>query len=182
MEHNHHDYQARIENACRFLEDRLDEDTPLEEIAKAAHFSPFHFHRLFRGLTGETVRGYTRRLRLERAAHRLVHSDEDILPIALDLGYGSHEAFTRAFKKQLGLTPTEYRAAKRDAIPAFTKKNIATVEVRIEKREPCVLARVRHIGPYTGVGVAWQTLMKWGWSKMIFGSPDTFGQIGRAHV
>lgn len=175
MDHDPTDARRRIEDACRFIEERLEEDPPLEDVARAAHFSPFHFHRLFRGLTGETVRGYARRLRLERAAHRLVHGDDDILRVALDSGYGSHEAFTRAFTKRFGATPSDYRAARSEALEPWRADASPAIDVRLERREPCAVARVRHVGPYADVGDAWGTLMKWGWSKMIFGKPACFG-------
>ena len=169
------DYRTRIDNACRYLEEHLDADPPIEDVAQQAHFSIFHFHRMFRGLTGETVRGYTRRLRLERAAHRLTHTDDDILAIALDCGYGSHEAFTRAFSKHFGLPPSDHRSARQDARPPAFEPGADAIDVRLERREPCTIACVRHVGPYSNVGEAWKTLMKWGWAKMIFGAPSTFG-------
>ena len=108
--------RERIEAAQRLLESRLDDDLSLDEVAREAHFSPFHFHRLFRGLTGETVRGYVRRLRLERAAHRLVQGEDEILGVALDAGYGSHEAFTRAFREHFGTAPSVFRTERRAVI------------------------------------------------------------------
>lgn len=169
------DYQSRINDACRFLEDRLDEDPTLEDVAKAAHFSPFHFHRLFRGLTGETVRGYTRRLRLERAAHHLIHTDKDILNVALDAGYSSHEAFTRAFTKRFDVTPSAFRAAKQEARAPAAAAHADPITVRFERMPEAEIACVRHVGPYNEVDGAWKTLMKWGWMKLVFGKARTFG-------
>ena len=167
------EYRECIGRTCRLLEERLDEDLPLEVIARAAHLSPFHFHRLFRGLMGETVRTHVRRLRLERAAHRLTRGDDDVLALALDAGYSSHEAFTRAFKRRFGVAPSVFRQERRAVIARQTEGII--VDVRIRTRESVHVAYVRHVGPYDQVGDAWQTLMKWGWSKMMFGRPETFG-------
>ncbi|MEM7229172.1 MAG: AraC family transcriptional regulator [Planctomycetota bacterium] len=169
-------WQERISVARQIIEARLDEDVPLDELARAAHYSPFHFHRLFRALTGETVRDYTRRLRLQRAAHHLVHEDRDILRIALDAGYESHEAFTRAFKSRFDVTPSVFRDERREVLTQrIIKREDQPMDIRIETREPVYVASVRHVGPYNGVGDAWKTLMKWGWAKMIFGKPETFG-------
>ena len=168
---------ARIEAVCRTIEDRLAEEPTLDELAASADLSPFHFHRLFRGIVGETVAGYQRRLRLERAAHRIEHGEGDLLTVALDAGYASHEAFTRAFGKRFGQAPSEYRAKVKEE----TKEEIhgavpgEDLDVRIESLEPDVVAFVRHVGPYSGVGEAWKALMKWGWSKTLFGSATTFG-------
>ena len=70
----------------------------LPELADVASFSPFHFHRIFRALTGEGVAERVRRLRLERAAARLRSTSRSILEIALEAGYQAHESFTRAFE------------------------------------------------------------------------------------
>jgi len=165
--------RARIEAVRRTIEDRLAEEPTLDELAASADLSPFHFHRLFRGIVGETVAGYQRRLRLERAAHRIEHGEGDLLTVALDAGYASHEAFTRAFGKHFGQAPSEYRAkVNEEAGEAAPDEDL---DVRIESLEPHVVAFVRHVGPYSGVGEAWKTLMKWGWSKTLFGSAKTFG-------
>lgn len=170
------DWQARIEAARRLLESRLDEDLPLDELAAAADASAFHFHRLFRGLTGETVREYSRRLRLERGAYRLTHGDADILAIALDCGYDSHEAFSRAFKRRFGVPPSEFRSERKLApCPQGDTPMTATEPIRIEHQPERHVAYVRHVGPYEQVGEAWGALMKWGWTKVIFGKPQMFG-------
>ncbi|MFG0257468.1 MAG: GyrI-like domain-containing protein [Phycisphaerales bacterium JB043] len=166
----------RIGLALRLLEERLGEDVSLEELAQAASYSMFHFHRLFRGLMGESVREYSRRLLLERAAHHLTHGDNDILHIALDAGYDSHEAFTRAFKERFGVTPSLFREERREVHSQRARStNETPIDIRIEKRSAARIACVRHVGPYDQVGSAWAKLMKWGWTKMVFGKPDTFG-------
>lgn len=170
----HEDYRERIDAARRLLEERLDDDVPLNEVARAAHLSVFHFHRLFRGLTGETVREHVRRLRLERAAHHLTRSDRDVLDLALDAGYASHEAFTRAFKRRFGVAPSVFRQERREVIAATWPSEELDVDVQIKKRDGAHVAFVRHVGPYNEVGEAWKDLMKWGWSKMMFGKPETF--------
>src|SRR5687768_13031028 len=92
------------------IQGRLDGDVSLTAIAARAGWSPFHFHRAFRRVTGETPKQYTQRLRLERAAARLVTGAEAIVAIAADAGFASHEVFTRAFRRQFGRTPAGYRA------------------------------------------------------------------------
>ena len=170
------DWFHRIQMARQLIESRLAEDIPLDELAAAVHSSPFHFHRMFRGMTGETVRDYSRRLRLERAAQHLIHSDADILTIALDVGYDSHEAFTRAFKRHFGVAPSVFRSEKRDVTQHAGDDSMTTVlDVHIERHEAKRIAYVRHVGPYSTVSEAWKAIMKWGWSKMLFGKAETFG-------
>jgi AraC family transcriptional regulator len=89
---------------------RLDGDVSLDALAARAGWSMFHFHRAFRRVVGETPKQYTQRLRLERAASALVTTAEPIVSIAARAGFGSHEVFTRAFRRHFGRTPAAYRA------------------------------------------------------------------------
>jgi AraC family transcriptional regulator len=87
----------------------LDSDVSLESSARRAGQSRFRFHRLFRSLAGETLKQYTLRLRIERAAGELIATDRAISAIALMSGFASHEVFTRAFRRHFDLSPREYR-------------------------------------------------------------------------
>ena len=99
-------YRERILKVLVHVQQNLDEATSLERLAEVAGFSPFHFHRIFRGMVGETVAEHVRRLRLERAAMRLKHTDQPVTRIAFDAGYEAHEAFTRAFGAMFGVAPS----------------------------------------------------------------------------
>lgn len=91
------------------IESSLDRDVTLDEIARAAGMSRFHLTRAFGRSLGRSVMHYMRGRRLSEAAKRLAIGAPDILSVALDAGYGSHEAFTRAFRDEFGVTPTEFR-------------------------------------------------------------------------
>src|SRR5207237_5293579 len=95
------------------IHDHLDEDLSLEKLARLAHFSPFHFHRICKALVGESVYEYVRRLRLEAAAILLKITDRSVTHIAFDAGYETHEAFTRAFRQLFGVSPSQFRADRR---------------------------------------------------------------------
>src|SRR5262245_7122707 len=97
-------YRQRILKVQLFIQEHLDEELSLERLARVAHFSPYHFHRIFRGLVGEGVTEHVRRLRLESAAVALKTTERSIIQVALDAGYGTHEAFTRAFRQQFGVS------------------------------------------------------------------------------
>ncbi|HEX4589292.1 MAG TPA: AraC family transcriptional regulator, partial [Gemmataceae bacterium] len=71
-------YKQRILRVLVHIQQHLDEVLELEDLAGVAHFSPYHFHRVFRGMVGESVMEHVRRLRLERAAHRLKFTDEPV--------------------------------------------------------------------------------------------------------
>ncbi len=167
------EYTKRILKVLVFVQKNLDEERSLEEYARVAHFSPYHFHRIFRGMVGESLHEHVRRLRLERAATRLKRTDRSIVEIALEAGYETHEAFSRAFRALCGCSPSHYR---RDNSVTLTlgagvhyqeddsTNNLQlpvggeTMEVRIERVEPLRVAFVRHVGPYDQVNAAWDRL------------------------
>jgi len=94
----------------RDINHRLDAGVSLACAAQRAQRSRFQFHRMFHRLAGETLKRYTLRLRLERAAARLIACDETVLEVALANGFSSHEVFTRAFRRHFGSLPSRYRA------------------------------------------------------------------------
>ncbi len=101
-----------VGRAIWFIETHFDAAIDLDEIAAAAGVSRFHLSRVFGLATGRSVQGYLRGRRLSEAARALAQGAPDILAVALDAGYGSHEAFTRAFGEQFGLTPEALRAQR----------------------------------------------------------------------
>ncbi|MGH3425196.1 MAG: helix-turn-helix transcriptional regulator, partial [Nocardioidaceae bacterium] len=80
-----------------------------EELAARAHLSRFHFDRIISATAGEPPVRFRRRILLERAAYRLISTEHGVLDISLDAGYGSHEAFTRAFQRAYGVSPSRWR-------------------------------------------------------------------------
>ena len=92
------------------LADSLDDhDTSGEDLASRLHLSRFHFDRLVSAAGGEPPGALRRRILLERAAYRLITTGDELLPVALDAGYSSHEAFTRAFCRAYGQAPSRWR-------------------------------------------------------------------------
>lgn len=107
-------YEAAVKKAVAHLLTHLDEPLDLAEVARAAALSPFHFHRVFRGMVGETPLAMHRRLRMERAALQLLQGDASVTAIAFDSGYGSHESFTHAFHTHYGVAPSDFRRRSLD--------------------------------------------------------------------
>lgn len=103
------EYTKRINRVIDYLRDNLDKPLKLEELAKVACFSEFHFHRVFRAVTGETVNGFTNRLRLEKAARLLKRTRQSATDIAFECGFSSSAAFSRSFNNTFNTSPTQYR-------------------------------------------------------------------------
>ncbi len=106
-------YQDRINRATAYIEENLNRDIKAAEVAKEAAYSLFHFHRIFLAATGNTLKAYIRMRQMTQAGRTLIETDTRIIEIALDAGFDSQEAFTRAFKKAFGLPPGKYRRQKR---------------------------------------------------------------------
>jgi AraC family transcriptional regulator len=105
------EYVARINRVVDHIEGRLAEELSLEELARVACFSPFHFHRVFAALVGETLYQFILRLRLERAATQLTQQrSKSVTAVALDCGFGGSAAFARAFRAAYGQSASEWRA------------------------------------------------------------------------
>lgn len=98
-----------VDRAIWYIESHSDEPLSLEEIAANACVSRYHLLRAFGAATGTSIMRYLRGRRLSVAARRLSEGAADILKVAVDAGYGSHEAFSRAFKEQFGTTPESVR-------------------------------------------------------------------------
>lgn len=104
-----------IDRALWFINSHSDDDISLEDVAEVAQISRHHLAHVFARMTGRTVMSYLRGLRLSAAARKLADGAPDIMSVALGAGYGSHEAFSRAFREAFGMTPDEVRAQRSTA-------------------------------------------------------------------
>ncbi|MHA7967751.1 AraC family transcriptional regulator [Paenibacillus sp. CAU 1782] len=116
-------YETIIQDVVDAIEERLDEELKLTTLAQLAGFSDFHFHRVFQTMVGEPVMEYVRKRRLVRAACQVAYSDEKLLNIALDHGFGTPETFIRSFRRLYGMTPGEFRR-KGLQPPEYPKVNV----------------------------------------------------------
>lgn len=104
------EYIRRINKVVDYIDKHFDEELTLDVLADVASFSRFHFHRLFSAMTGETVNGFIKRVRLERAASMLmVKSRQTITEIAFQCGFSGNAVFTRAFNEYFQMSPTMFR-------------------------------------------------------------------------
>lgn len=118
------EYRKRINAAIDFIQANLQQNPVLEEVAKAAHLSPFHFHRIFKLVVGETVADFTRRIRLEKAAGKFFYKkDRTVTQVAIELGFSSSQNLAKAFKQHFDLTPTAIKSlTSRDALQELLKQ------------------------------------------------------------
>jgi AraC family transcriptional regulator len=155
-----------LSRAIWFIESHLEDEIALEDIATASGVSRFHLTRSFSFAFGQPVMRYQRARRLSEAAKRLADGADGILDIALTAGYGSHEAFTRAFKGQFGITPEAVRESrcleKLKLVEAFAMSTIAETQiepVRIVDREALQIAGLKQhydCADMSGIPAQWQ--------------------------
>jgi AraC family transcriptional regulator len=171
-----HDYLDRIRRVLRYVQEHLDETLTPECLAEVANFSVYHFHRIFSGLTGESLAAHVRRLRLERAAGALRRTDRDVIDVALDAGYDAHEPFTRAFRSHFGMPPSAYRKLDEpivfpavlcavhygsdDAVSRFValQEDSKMIDVRLEALPARRVLAMPHRGSYMDIGPVFERL------------------------
>ena len=156
-------YQRRINLAMNYISEHATENLSLDDIAQKAYFSKYHFHRIFKAFSGETVADFTRRVRLEQAANLLyLDNKQSITKIALDYGFSSAQNFAKQFTKQFGLPPSSFRQGdKKEAHSALTQNTAndfhsldqmqishADIKVDIQNHPAFKLAYLRFIEPY----------------------------------
>ncbi|MBM3740327.1 MAG: helix-turn-helix domain-containing protein [Acidobacteria bacterium] len=141
-----------------YIQTHLEEDLCLEVLSAKALLSPAHFQRTFQAQVGETPKNFVARLRLERAAFRLLIHDATLLEIALDCGFRNHETFTRAFRRRFGMAPSSYRTwvrtqmQERPALAAEQMDDAYSISgTKVRRLQRANLAFIRHTGPYEAV-------------------------------
>jgi AraC family transcriptional regulator len=186
------EYAQRINRVIDYLRGNLDRPVKLEELAKVACFSEFHFHRIFRAVSGETLNNFTNRLRLEKAARHLRFSDQSLTDIALDCGFSSSATFSRAFRSGYDTSPSQFRKSgeikkskickelrtgQEYVLPMSAEEKRAAFPVRlidIPERQVAYI-RVTNAFDLDGVLAAFKTMIEWAKSQDIFSQGILFG-------
>jgi AraC family transcriptional regulator len=170
-----------VGKAIWFIETNFSRDISLDDIARSAGVSRYHVVRAFGFATGRSVMRYVRGRRLTEAARSLANGAPDILAVALDAGYGSHEAFTRAFREQFGLTPEAVRAQRHlcgiELVEPIKMDEILIADlrpVRFEDGKPLLIAGL-------GERYTWETskAIPAQWQRFLPYSGNIPRQVGR---
>ena len=164
MDSRRAEYATRFNRVVDHIQAHLAEPMDLETLAGVACFSPYHFHRLFHGWRGETIRDFVFRLRVERAAAQLLYNpSKTITEIALDCGFSSSATFARGFRAFHGISATEFRKNRNThrkngkADPSLgvpcsgglpERAFNMTLNVQVMQLEPMHVAYLRHVGPF----------------------------------
>lgn len=149
-------YRKRVARVVAFIVAHPMEAHRFEDLARLAHFSPFHFHRVYSSITGETVAATVRRVRLALATRLLGEGRHSVTAVARAVGYDSPQAFTRAFGQFTGQSPRTFQQQLHQAIldPAAWPAGHAAGEspaVRIVERPTQQVLALRHHGPFSTI-------------------------------
>jgi len=194
--HFSEEHIGRIDKALHFIEDNLEKPLSLELIAQKAFYSPFHFHRLFKLITKESLTAYINRKRIENAASILLHRQEvTISEISIKYGFNSNSSFTRTFKKYYGVSPSAFRESSPgkyskigkveskngQVMPLFESylhqvKNLINwmnmnANIKVHEVEDMQLAYITQIGD-NGLSNTFERLIKWATPKGMMNNPE----------
>jgi len=153
-------YEERLSRVTAYIYDHLDDDIDLNKLADVACLSPYHWHRIYRAIHGETIAATVKRLRLHRAAGHLANTAMPIEEIARRSGYTNQQSFTRAFGAVFGMPPAQYRheGSHTKFQPSRQSEAPAMYDISIETVPAMTAATIEHIGPYMEIGKAFDRL------------------------
>jgi AraC family transcriptional regulator len=167
-------YEARILRVTDHIHRHPAGDLSLDALAEVAALSRFHFHRVFRAVTGETVAQTVRRVRLNSASHRLAQTSDAVAVIARAVGYPTTASFVRAFRDSFGMTPLAFRD-RGELRPFFRNMPLEIYPmhpIEIREEPPRRLMALPHKGPYQDINHAFGKL------TAIMASRDLFRNAG----
>ena len=144
-------YETRLNRVLEHIYDHLDEPLDIERLAQIACLSPYHWHRIYQAMHGETVASTVRRLRLHRAAGYLANGSMPIAEIAERSGYSSLQSFSRTFRAVFGMPPAQYRKQGTHSRfkPALSGDGqMTTREVEIREVPAMQVVTLDHTGSY----------------------------------
>jgi len=192
------EYIHRINKVIDFVERNLDKEIRLEKIADIASFSPFHFHRIFTAMMGETPNGFIKRKRIEKAASMLINNlDVSITDITYTCGFGSTSSFCKAFKDHYKINTKEFRKkynvhyskngqsnSKNDQsnqisdsylwhIKNQNQKIIMETIIQVTNMPELDVLYCRHMGQFDQIGKAYNKLFNWAGPRGLLDFPET---------
>ena len=154
-------YDKAIKRVLRHIDRHLDENLTLEGLAEIAKISNYHFHRIFKAYMGISLGRYIKNKRLEKGMSQLAYTKSKTINIALSSGYDSHAAFTKAFNKEIGMSPKEFRERMKDKKGNMMTylKNEKVEFLKFVDQEDTPILYLRKTGNYhVSASEAWQTL------------------------
>ena len=176
-------YRKRLLKVIDYMHQHISDDLDVNTLADVACMSPYHFHRIYRYMAQETVNATVRRMRLQAAASELIRSDLSLPLIAKKMAYSSQEAFSRAFLKEFGETPGQYRQTKHMSqvslgpyvamlpagpdIQCYAEQN-TMFTIEIQSLPATSIVGMYHQGDYMEIGQAFEKMAQYAVAHQLF--------------
>jgi AraC family transcriptional regulator len=157
-------YEARLNRVLDHIYNHLDQPLDIDRLAGIACLSPYHWHRIYQAMYGETVATTVRRLRLHRAAGYLANGAMPIAEVAERSGYSSLQSFSRTFRAAFGMPPAQYRKQGTHSRfrPALSGDDQMVMREVVIREVPAMnVITVNHVGSYMQIGKAFDSLIGW---------------------
>jgi AraC family transcriptional regulator len=197
------DYISRINSVIIYIEKNIDRPLKLNDIAYHANFSPFHFHRVFTALEGETPADFILRLRVEKVARLLQEQKHTLITeIAYSCGFNNYTSFNRAFRKHFGMTAQEFRKFEKavfakdkhfynakgellertDKAINYEETDVSTFEtdtiiqnadIQVRRMSEYQVAYIRYVGSFYQFGETYDKLLNWATQNSLLDIPET---------
>lgn len=196
MNKHQKEYIYRINKVTDYIDQHFSEELDLNKISEIACFSPFHFHRIFSAIMGESLNNYIRRIRIEKAASLLrTDLDESISDIAVYVGFKNIPVFCRNFKQHYGISAGDFRKADYDpnskngqssskidktispeeayvcSVNSLKKRGFVMNKIEIKEMPELKLIYMRHTGAFDQIGGAYEKLFRWAGPRGLIKSP-----------
>ena len=171
-------YEQRLARVYAHIEQNIAQELSLDALADIAAMSRYHWHRVFKAMTGETMAEAIRRIRLHKAANALIQDEAAIGDIAARVGYGNLASFSRAFSAAYGQSPQAFRDKGQRFVSAIKdlKGESKMFPISIKELPATKAAGVAHMGPYIEIGGAFQQLYGVLMARQLL--PHTSGMFG----
>lgn len=161
-------YHQRLERVTEHISAHLSEPMDLLELAEVANLSPYHFHRIYHAITGETVTATLKRLRMQQAVADLVHGQRSLKEIAQRCGYPNTAVFSRVFKQTYGVPPAQYRqSGSHQRFQLHEQRAALAGEVRLLELPALHGVGLAHRGPYLHISKAFNRLFRYAHSAQL---------------
>ena len=156
-------YQKRVRTVIEHIHENPGAALTSDALAEVAHLSPYHWHRIYKSITGESAAATVKRCRMHTAAATLLRTDKPVVEVGASVGFPDVHSFTRTFKSHYGVAPGQFRSARAEVVEDVVDdtgiENLAYEKVKIVESPERRLVGLWHYGDFMTIGVTFEKVM-----------------------